>query len=156
MFARLRSHLTYANVAATSALILAVGGTSYAALEIPAHSIRGWQLRHGAVGTRELRNRGVHLIDIAPSTRRSLRGQRGPAGQPAAKYFAAVSSNGDFLRGNATHGSHTAVGSGIYTVGFAEPVTNCVYTATLGSTDGSAVVPGRVTVTPVSWGVWGH
>ena len=38
-------------------------------------------------------------------------------------------------------------GSGEYTVGFAEDVSACAYSATLGSVDGSAVAPGRVTVT---------
>src|SRR5918912_123832 len=152
MIAWLRARLTYANVAATLALVLAAGGTSYAALSLPHDSVGSAQIRRGAVGTSELRNHGVHAIDIAPSTRRSLRGQRGvagPPGSPAAKFFAAVDSNGVFLRGNATSGGHTAVGSGVYTVGFAQSVSSCAYTATLGTTDGSAVAAGRVTVTDV-------
>lgn len=79
--------------------------------------------------------------------RPALRGQQGPPGEPAANFFAAVSSGGGFVRGNATHGGHTSVASGAYTVGFAENVSGCAYTATLGSTDGSTVPAGRVTVT---------
>jgi hypothetical protein len=150
MIAKLRARLTYANVTATLALVLAAGGTSYAALSLPRNSVGAAQIRRGAVGTSELRNRGVHLGDIASSTRRALRGRAGPAGPagaPAAKFFAVVAPNGDFLRGNATSGGHTVQSSGVYTVGFAESVSACAYSATLGSADGTAVVPGRVTVT---------
>jgi hypothetical protein len=159
MIARLRARLTYANVAATLALLLAVGGTSYAALSLPRDSVGPAQIRRGAVGTHELRNHGVHVVDIAPSTRRSLKGRAGPpgpAGMPAAKFFAVVAPNGDFLRGNATSGGHTVQSSGIYTVGFAQSVSACAYTVTLGSADGSAVVPGRVTVTDVDGRVEVH
>lgn len=45
----MRRHLTYANVAATLALWLALGGLSYAALKIPPHSVGAAQLRSGAV-----------------------------------------------------------------------------------------------------------
>jgi hypothetical protein len=159
MIARLRNRLSYANVAATLALVLAAGGSSYAALSLPKNSVGSAQIRSGAVGTHELRNRGVHAIDIAPSTRRSLRGRRGPtgsAGPPAAKFFAAVDSNGVFMRGNATNGGHTVQGSGLYTVGFAQSVSSCVYSATLGTTDGSAAAPGRITVTDVGGRVEVH
>jgi hypothetical protein len=152
MITKLRARLTYANLAATLALVLAAGGTSYAALSLPRNSVSSSQIRRGAVGPSELRNRGVHLGDIAPSTRRALRGRAGPAGPagaPAVKYFAVVAPNGVFLRGNATSGGHTVQSSGIYTVGFAQSVSTCAYSATLGSADGTTVVPGRVTVTDV-------
>jgi hypothetical protein len=145
--------LSYANVAATLALILALGGTSYAALRLPKNSVGRSQLRKSSVGTRALRNHGVHWSDIAPSARDSLRGQRGrpgPPGPPAARFFAAVNAGGEPVSGNATDASHTAVGSGTYTIGFAESVSKCVYSATLGSTDGAPVAAGRVAVTGVS------
>jgi hypothetical protein len=156
MIARLRTRLTYANVAATLALVLAAGGSSYAALSLPRNSVGAAQIRRGAVGTRELRNHGVHAVDIASTTRRSLRGRTGPPGAPAAKFFAVVAPNGDFLRGDATSGGHTVQSSGIYTVGFAQSVSSCAYTATLGTADGSAVAPGRITVTDVGGRVEVH
>lgn len=42
--------LSYANVVATLALILSLGGVSYAAVTLPAHSVGARQLRDGAVG----------------------------------------------------------------------------------------------------------
>ena len=52
------------------ALFVAVGGTSYAAMQLPAHS----------VGTRQLKNRAVTAAKIAPSALVRLRGPDGRAG----------------------------------------------------------------------------
>jgi hypothetical protein len=66
----LRRHLTYANVAATLALFLALGGAAYAATQLPKNS----------VGTNQLRKEAVTAAKIAKKTRNQLRGNRGPAG----------------------------------------------------------------------------
>jgi hypothetical protein len=66
----LRRHLTYANVAATLALFLGLGGAAYAATQLPKNS----------VGTKQLRNGAVTAAKIAKKTRNQLRGSRGPAG----------------------------------------------------------------------------
>src|SRR5689334_19857532 len=109
VLARLRSRLTYANVTATLALFIALGGTSYAALKLPRNSVGPAQIKTGAVSSSELRDRGIRLRDLAPSARASLRGATGqigptgppgPAGASATKYFASVSSAGELLRGN--------------------------------------------------------
>jgi hypothetical protein len=47
-------HLTYANVVSTIALCVALGGASYAAIELPANSVGPRQLRNGAVTRRAL------------------------------------------------------------------------------------------------------
>jgi hypothetical protein len=47
---RLVDNLTYANVAATLALFISLGGVSYATLALPADSVGSKQLRAGAVG----------------------------------------------------------------------------------------------------------
>jgi hypothetical protein len=54
MGAWLRQRLTYANVVATLALFLALGGASYAAITLPRNSVGGNQLRNGAVTTQKL------------------------------------------------------------------------------------------------------
>jgi hypothetical protein len=66
----LRRHLTYANVAATLALFLALGGAAYAATQLPRNS----------VGTAQLKREAVTAGKIAKKTRAQLRGARGPAG----------------------------------------------------------------------------
>ncbi|MFT3866150.1 MAG: hypothetical protein QM729_17935 [Solirubrobacterales bacterium] len=65
-----RRHLTYANVAATLALFLALGGAAYAATRLPRNS----------VGNAQLRKSAVTASKIAKKTRRQLRGDRGPTG----------------------------------------------------------------------------
>ena len=71
----LRRHLTYANVAATLALFLALGGAAYAATQLPKNS----------VGTKQLRNEAVTSGKIAKKTRNQLRGSRGATGPQGAQ-----------------------------------------------------------------------
>lgn len=66
----LRRHLTYANVAATLALFIALGGGAYAATQLPRNS----------VDTAQLKREAVTAGKIAKKTRAQLRGNRGPAG----------------------------------------------------------------------------
>jgi hypothetical protein len=142
--------LSYANVTATLALFIALGGGAYAAFSLPRNSVGSAQLRKGAVRTREIRDRSIKLRDVSGATRKALTGKQGPAGlpgspgAPAVRLFASTNSAGAFVRGNATSGGRTGLGT--YTVGFAQDVGACTYVATLGSTDASAVPPGRVTV----------
>src|SRR5437763_6831958 len=56
------------------ALFVALGGTSYAAIKLPA----------GSVGSRQLRSRAVTPGKVAPRTIRLFRGQVGPRGFPGA------------------------------------------------------------------------
>jgi hypothetical protein len=66
----LRRHLTYANVAGSLALFLALGGAAYAATQLPKNS----------VGTKQLKNGAVTAGKIAKKTRQQLQGARGPQG----------------------------------------------------------------------------
>jgi hypothetical protein len=65
-----RQRLTYANVIATVALFLALGGAAVAATQLPKNS----------VGTNQLRKGAVTAGKIAKKTRKQLQGERGPAG----------------------------------------------------------------------------
>jgi hypothetical protein len=147
---RFLSKLSYANVTATIALFIALGGSSYAAFVLPRDSVGSKQIRKGAVRSSEIRDRSIALRDISRSTRKALRGQQGPSGPPgspgapAAKFFAAVTAAGSSVRGNATSGGRTGVGT--YAIGFAQDVSGCVYSATLGTTDAATGPPGRITV----------
>jgi hypothetical protein len=73
----LRQRLTYANVIATLALFLVLGGGAYAATQLPRNSVGTGQLKAGAVTAGK----------IAKKTRKQLQGARGPAGAqgPAGK-----------------------------------------------------------------------
>jgi hypothetical protein len=74
----------HSTVAAYLALFLALGGTSYAALKLPADSVGARQLKPGAVSSPEVKNRSLRAGDFAPGTLRSgptgAMGPQGPAG----------------------------------------------------------------------------
>jgi hypothetical protein len=150
--------LSYANVTATLALFLALGGTSYA-LTLPRNSVGSKQIRSRAVGTSELnagavrssavRNRSLLLRDLSLGARTSLRGATGPqgaAGPAGPTYRAAVNSAGVPIRGN---GRLNTRGINEYIVEFDRPATECVATATLTLDEGATNLqpqPGYVTV----------
>lgn len=151
---RFKGTLTYANITATVALFVALGGSSYAALKLPKNSVGDQQIRASAVRSSEVLDRSLGVRDLSTAARSSLRGAagaagpvgpQGPPGAPAAKYFAVVQPSGAFVRGNATSGGK-AGGIGTYSVSFATPVAGCAYSATLATTDGGAAPAVRVTV----------
>lgn len=90
MGSRLRTKLTYANVMATIAVFIALGGTGYAATQLPRNSVGTKQIRTGGVGaselrssavtSRDIRNGTISTRDMSASARRSLTGPAGPAG----------------------------------------------------------------------------
>jgi hypothetical protein len=55
----LRSRLSYANVTATLALFVALGGGAYAATALPANSVGSHQLKKNAVVTAKIKNNAV-------------------------------------------------------------------------------------------------
>jgi hypothetical protein len=73
MLAKLRGRLTYANVVATLALFLALGGVSYGALSIGSRSIvnnsvRTQDLRNNDIRSRDIRNRTIIGRDVLTNT----------------------------------------------------------------------------------------
>jgi len=70
MLARLRSWLSYANVMATIAVFVALGGGAYAAFRLPANS----------VGSRQLKNSAVTPKKVARATIKLFKGQKGAPG----------------------------------------------------------------------------
>jgi hypothetical protein len=154
VLAGVRARTTYANVTATLALFIALGGTTYAAATLPHNSVGSSQLksnavtaskiRAGAVASSEIKDRSITLGDISPSARTSLRGAQGvqgapgAAGAPGISDQAAISQGGLKTAGNARGASHTTGNE--YTVEFTHDVSACVYSATLAAVnDGSTV-----------------
>jgi len=64
----MRPRLTYANVMATIAVFIAMGGASYAALKIPKNSVGAKQLKKNAVTTAKVKNGAVTGAKINVST----------------------------------------------------------------------------------------
>lgn len=149
MIGRIRGRLSYANVMATVAVFLALGGTSYA-LTLPRNSVGPSQLksdsvgrseiRAGAVRSTEIRNRSLRTRDISLQARRALQGQQGP---PGVTFFQSVNSSGGRAVGNAS--SIVPNQGGGTVVGFSRGVTDCVAVASLTSIAGGLTPnpPGR-------------
>ena len=83
-----RPRLTYANVTATLALFIALGGTSYAVTKLPKGSVGSDQLRAAAVTNSKLASGAVTADKLAPGAvsagPRGPRGSEGPAGPTGA------------------------------------------------------------------------
>jgi hypothetical protein len=64
VIAAIRRRLTYANVTATLALVLALGGAAYAAIQLPRNSVRSMNIKNGQVKARDIGNNQVRSSDI--------------------------------------------------------------------------------------------
>ncbi|MDQ6822022.1 MAG: hypothetical protein M3076_17055 [Actinomycetota bacterium] len=140
MLRRLRRHASYANVASTLALFIALGGVSYAAIRLPA----------GSVGTAQIRSHAVTLREIATGAQRALRGKTGPrgpqgtAGTPGtpgtARAYGEVSGSGALSNsfGNPSV-SHPTTGRYCVTVPGVDPATSTIaVTLNVGSASSAA------------------
>ncbi|HTT95757.1 MAG TPA: hypothetical protein VMF55_13875 [Solirubrobacterales bacterium] len=63
---RVRDKLTYANVMATVAVFIALGGAGYAAVKLPKNSVGTRQLKNGAVSGAKIKDGAVTAAKIAP------------------------------------------------------------------------------------------
>jgi hypothetical protein len=89
MLARVRSKVTYANLVASLALFVALGGVSYAAITIPNNSIGSKQLKANAVTSAKIKNGTLQKDDFAPKELPALgsngvNGVNGAPGTPGA------------------------------------------------------------------------
>lgn len=165
MLRKLRSQLSYANVAATLALVIAVGGGSaYAAAKIGKadlayhavgaskvdfNAITASKVRNSALSGKDLRDNSVTTTDVRNGTLRQEdfaasqlpKGDKGEKGDPAAAIFGTVSAAGALGNGKGV----TAVSAGdpgVYTVTFSQDVSKCAFVgtvATSGADDGGTV-----------------
>ncbi|HEX8104573.1 MAG TPA: hypothetical protein VF533_18295 [Solirubrobacteraceae bacterium] len=148
----LRSRLTYSNVMATVAVFVALGGTGYAATQLPRDSVGSKQIRSKAVGRSELKPKAVSASRIrsgavtartlSRGTRASLRGDAGPTGPqgiqgppgpvgPDATLRASINSGGIAVGVGDSPGATHDGGSNEYRVRFNSPIEGCTPTATL-------------------------
>jgi len=107
----LRDRLTYSNVMATTAVFVALGGTSYAAITLPRNSVGSNQIRSQAVRSSDIRDRTIAVRDISREARSSLKGERGPQGLrgPQGPAGSVTTVNGNIVvRTNVTYKTESA------------------------------------------------
>jgi len=76
--------LTYANVVASLALFIALGGGAYAAAKLPKNSVGPAQLKRNAVTSSKVKNHSLRRQDFATKDLASLRGPTGATGATGA------------------------------------------------------------------------
>jgi hypothetical protein len=128
MWKWLKQQLSYANVMATLALFVGLGGTSYAVTQLPKNSVGSKQLRKGAVSARTIksgaiRSRGVKdgvllAKDFKPGQLPAgptgpmgppgSAGQKGEKGEPGPT-FAPTMRSSEFTVNSGAYGGGTAM-----------------------------------------------
>ena len=152
-------------VVACIALLVALGGTSVAAVSqlVPRNSVGTVQLRSNAVISAKVKNRSLLAVDfrrgqipVGPTGPAGPAGAPGPAGAagpagPAGtvtRLTAVVNASGSLARSQGTT-SAGRVGLGQYEVIFTQDVTTCTYVAAIGNAAAGAVTPvGQASVVP--------
>jgi hypothetical protein len=141
-------------VVASIALLVALAGTGYAAINLPANSVGNKQLQDNAVTSPKVKDHSLLRVDFAanqlPRGPRGTigppgppgvpgaaglsgaRGPTGPAGPASTGLWAVVNPDGSLARGSGVLGT-THVQTGVYRVRFNRTVTQCGWIATIGS-----------------------
>jgi hypothetical protein len=78
---RIKCRFSYANVMATLAVFIALGGGAYAVTKAPKNSVTSKSIKKGAVRSVDVRNDGLKGIDIDESTLSGIQGPKGDIGQ---------------------------------------------------------------------------
>jgi hypothetical protein len=169
-----RKHLSFANVTSMVALFIALGGSAYAAAQLPSNSVGKAQIRssavgkseaaRGAIGKSEVRSSAIGTSEIATNGVGSSEIKTNAIGTkeirdgkvdvvdltPAAlaangvTFRAAVSDAGALTGGNAKSATRTT-DPGVYSVDLGVDVSKCQVSATIA---GTGATPGLVTVVP--------
>lgn len=165
---RFRKRLSFANVTSALALFIALGGTSYAAITLPANSVGRTQIRSSgvgqseiaanAVGRSEIRTGGVaqkELRDNSVGPGEIRNGRISPADLSDDAKNAVAELKGVTFRVAATEAGATTGGNaksvtrttdpGVYSVDLGQDVSACQVSATIA---GAGAAPGLVAVTP--------
>ncbi len=89
---RIRDSLSYANVVATIALFVALGGGAYAAVNLPKNSVGSKQIKPNAIDSSKVKDRSLLSKDFkagqlpaGPQGLQGAPGPQGPQGAPGAK-----------------------------------------------------------------------
>jgi hypothetical protein len=153
MLRKLRSRLSYANVMATVAVFIALGGSTYAALSLPKNSVGTKQLKNGAVTNQKLRNGAVTGLKLALQsvtganvTPNSLTGTQIDASTLGTVPDATHATNADQFGGNSRSMFQTRIG-GTCVAGSAIQAVNSAGSVSCGTTAPNGSASGGLTGT---------
>ena len=119
-----------AMVVACVALTVALGGTSYAAVNLPRHSVGTAQLIRNAVVSAKVKNRSLLALDFkkgqlpaGPPGAKGDKGETGAIGPPGINLWAAFAAGATFVRGSGVVGTPSHPSTGYYRVTFNRNIT---------------------------------
>jgi hypothetical protein len=162
MLRKLRPHLTYANVAATLALVIAVGGGSaWAAQKIRSrhigyhavtaskvnyNAITASKVKNGTLTGKEVHDSSIATEDVRNGTLRAEdfgagqlpKGDKGDKGDPATELHGSISAAGVLSNGAGVTAVSASAGA-TYTVTFAQDVSKCAVLGTIADLDEGTV-----------------
>jgi hypothetical protein len=135
----LRRQSSPAFVVACLALAIALGGTGYAAVVLPANSVGTKQLKNGAVVASKIKPHSLVAANFAQLPKGDKgdpgpqglpgqaggKGDKGDKGDPATKLFAVVAENGKPIATSPGVNSAPGSGPGKYVVTFPQSVSTC-------------------------------
>lgn len=157
MLRRLRPRLSYANVAATLALVLAVGGSSaYAVSKIRTrhlgyhavtasklnyNAVTAGKVRNGSLSSADVRNNSLRTEDVRNGSLKSEdfaagqlpKGDKGDKGDPATSIFGTVNAAGALTNGRGV--TAVSAAGATYTVTFNQDVSRCAFVGTVSDLD---------------------
>lgn len=150
---RIREKLSFSNSIALLALFVALGGSAYAASQIPKNSVGAKQLKRNAVTPSKLSDASKSTLagPRGPKGENGPQGPVGPAGSPGAtgpratSLLAQVSVNAELVSGSGVTGV-TELEKGSVLVDFDRDVSACNLEATPASAP--SVAPGSLIVGP--------
>ena len=132
-----------AMIVALIALIVAMGGTGYAAIKLGRNSVGTKQIKKNAVTTSKVKNGSLRARDfpvgelpVGPQGAKGDPGANGADGAPATSLWAIVGADGTLNGGTATDASLAA---GKYEVTFGRDVSKCAGVASVASSQGSGI-----------------
>ena len=96
-FSRLRSHITYANVVASLALFLALGGVGYAAA-----TIGSGQIKNNSVRSKDIRNKTVVGKDVKDNAMGSAQVKESALGKVPMAQAADIAARSSFATATVT------------------------------------------------------
>lgn len=143
MLSRLRARLTYANVMATTAVFIALGGTSYAAL-----TVTGKNVKNSSLTGADVKNKSLTKKDFKGSVRgpagapgaagaqgpkgdKGDKGDQGDPGAPATTLWAVLNQDGTLRRGSGVV-SVSGPPASFTSVKFNRNINTCAIVASIG------------------------
>jgi hypothetical protein len=165
VLSKLRRRVSYANVASTLALTLALGGSAYAATSLPSNSVGTKQLKNNAVISSKVSNGSLLARDFKtgqlPRGPKGPKGDKGATGAKGAKGAAGPGIRWALVKGSdgsvlLQSGGITATrqSTGVYYVDFGIPVSGHAISVTIHSATGNfgtvtGAIPCSGTLVPV-------